>query len=487
MSNLPNILDNPFDVHKLPATPEIFLELQALLDENMPPIKKIIRTILSDPALTLRVLSLVTLTGHFDPLNSTITIAKVINFIGLNPIRELLENQNIFHDELALKNETLFDIHEYWKHSLFAAFAAERMATEMRYQNPEEAYTAALIHDIGKLAIARFSPEKSYRINKMYRSHSNYFKAEEKILRTKHPEIGAEIAEELRLPVSMSSAIFRHHDDHTLLRYKNREKSLELIVFVSNSISKIFCHREHANHYFYEGQENANMFLDFSHTQYRRVVRQVGDKIYKLIDDLHSRSEGLRHYCITLENSCKTVNAQTTKLKEAHNLLHLKEMELKIMEELLPKLTHGKDIEGLILALAQSVSTYVNMKYTAVFLFEKRTNSLINKVHFGLPPDDPMRWATFDLNGSKGTIMTTFKDGKSYNIKSYTESLGENCYSMEEARYVKNFPFATIPILKWKTSIAVLYVSHAMIGQEISKEEFEIFNKFCRYVNKAIS
>ncbi|MCA9735723.1 HDOD domain-containing protein [candidate division KSB1 bacterium] len=474
-------------MHKLPATPEIFLELQSLLDENMPPIKKIIHTILSDPALTLRVLSLVTLTGHFDPANSTITIAKVINFIGLNPIRELLANQNIFHDELALKNETLFDIHEYWKHSLFAAYAAERMATELRYPNPEEAYITALIHDIGKLAIARFSPEKSYRINKIHRSYTDYFKAEEKILRAKHPEIGAEIAEELRLPVAMFSAILRHHDDHTLLRYKNREKSLELIVYVSNSISKIFCDRTHANHYFYEGQENASMFLDFSHTQYRRVVRQVGDKIYNLIDDLHTRSEGLRHYCITLESSCKNVNVQSNKLKETQSLLHLRDMELKVLEELIPKLTHGKDVEGLILALAQSVSTYVNMKYTAVFLFEKRTNSLINKVHFGLPPDDPMRWANFDFNGSRGTIISTFKEGKPFNVVAYNESLGDEYYSHEEARYVKNFPFATFPILKFKTAIAVLYVSHAAIGQGISSDEFGIFNKFCRYINKAIS
>ncbi len=474
-------------MHHLPATPEIFLELQSLLDENMPPIKRIIRTILSDPALTLRVLSLVTLTSHFNPGNSTITIAKVINFIGLNPIRELLENQNIFHDELALKNETLFDIHAFWKHSLFSAFAAERMAIEMHYSNPEEAYIAALLHDVGKLAISKFSPEKSYRINKIHRSHTDYSKAEEKILRAKHPEIGAELAEELRLPINIVNAIFRHHDDQTLLRYKNFDKSTDRIVYVANSISKIFCNRNHANHYFYEGQENASLFLDFSHTQFRRIVRQVGDKIYSLIDELHTRSEGLRHYCITLENSCKSVNVQAVKLKEIQLKLHQKEMELKVLEELLPRLSNGRDVEALILSLAQSISTYADMKYTAIFLYEKRTNSLINKVHFGLPQDDPMRWATFDQNSSKGTIISTFKEFRCYNIEAYNESLGDACYSLEEFRYVKNYPFATIPIMKNGKAIAVLYVSHATLGKPVSKYEFEIFQKFCRYINNAIS
>lgn len=443
--------------------------------------------ILSDPAITLRVLSLVTTTSHFDPANSTITIAKVINFIGLNPIRELLENQSIFNDELALKNKTLFDIHAFWKHSLFAAYAAERMAIEMRFPNPEEVYTAALIHDIGKLAIAQFSPEKSCRINKIHRSHTEYFKAEEKILKAKHPEIGAEIAEELRLPFEIINAIFRHHDDHTLLRAKNFEKSIDRIVYVANSISKIFCNRNHANHYFYEGRENANIFLDFTHSQYTRVVRQVGDKIYLLIDELHTRSEGLRHYCITLESNCNTVGSQTTKIKETQDQLLLQQKELQFLDELLPHLIKGTRPEDLILAMAQNISKYINIKYTVVFFYESRTNNLINKIHFGLPADDPMRWAIFDKKASRGTIISTFNESRSFNITGYNESLGENYYSVEEFRCVKSMPFATIPIIKNKEPVAVLYVSHASVDQPISSEEFAMFQKFCRYVGRSIS
>ncbi len=486
---LTTLFEIPFQADMLPSMPEILLNLRSLLDDNLPPVREITRVILSDPGLTLRTLNLITRTEHFSRHNSTITVAKVINFFGLNPIRELLRSSRIFQDDRNFKQSSLFNLQAYWKHSIFAAFAAEALALELKLIHSETAYIAGLLHDVGKLAVARFAPELNFRLTKSKNASADHLRVEERILKTTHATIGGDLLNAMHMPMDITKAVAQHHKPHGTGRSINTTALLRDIIIVANYIAKLFAEREHSNHYFYQGRDIAHVALELSHQGYRRVVRQVGNQIYNLIDQFSKQSEGLTHYCYELEKLCEAAEGYQRQLETNTAKLMLREQETAILYELLPKLAKEPDETSLLVILARSIAAYTELKYVAVFLLDKSNQKLQNKVHFGFPKDDPMRWASIDLKDGRGVLATCFQNQEVFRIDAYNDRLPEPLYDFNEFRFVKSFPFAALPIVVNQESVGVLYLSYGESGKTLSEDLTamvqKILNQIVRFLKPA--
>ena len=104
--------------------------------------------------------------------------------------------------------------HELWRHSVAAALAAEYMNQFASETIPGIAFTAALMHDIGKLLLTRYiSPDVLIRISVMIESlNFTYLEAEREVLGTDQAEVGCAIARHWHFPEQLVTAIERHHD-----------------------------------------------------------------------------------------------------------------------------------------------------------------------------------------------------------------------------------------------------------------------------------
>ncbi len=131
--------------------------------------------------------------------------------------------------EFGLEENTL------WRHSVAAALAAESMAALCKAQIPPESYAAALLHDIGKLVLARFlDPEiVGYLRRSQDEGRCNPIEAEMEILEVNHAELGALIARHWGLPNAIALGVQYHHapsEDHPQVCH---------VVCVSNVLAKI--------------------------------------------------------------------------------------------------------------------------------------------------------------------------------------------------------------------------------------------------------
>jgi putative nucleotidyltransferase with HDIG domain len=109
-----------------------------------------------------------------------------------------------------------------WRHSVAAALAAESMASMCKVQIPPESYAAALLHDVGKLVLARFlDPDRlSYLQRAQDEGRCNPLQAEMEILEVNHAELGGLIARHWGLPERIALGIQYHHnpaEDHPLV------------------------------------------------------------------------------------------------------------------------------------------------------------------------------------------------------------------------------------------------------------------------------
>ncbi len=101
-----------------------------------------------------------------------------------------------------------------WRHSVAAAVAAETAPGFCQVAVPPETFTAALLHDVGKLVMGRFlDPEILGFIQRAREvDHLNELEAESLLLNVHHGELGGLIAQHWKLPSSVVLGITYHHN-----------------------------------------------------------------------------------------------------------------------------------------------------------------------------------------------------------------------------------------------------------------------------------
>jgi HD-like signal output (HDOD) protein len=109
---------------------------------------------------------------------------------------------------------------DLWRHAVTASVAAEVVRGRTRVRVPVEASTAALLHDIGKLMIARYlSPNLVQLLALAARAERcPSWRAETIVLDTHHGEVGGLVLQSWDLPSTIVEAVIHHHDpeDHDI-------------------------------------------------------------------------------------------------------------------------------------------------------------------------------------------------------------------------------------------------------------------------------
>jgi putative nucleotidyltransferase with HDIG domain len=104
---------------------------------------------------------------------------------------------------------------ELWKHSLLTAYTAVAVTALARGANvdPSIAYTAGLIHDIGKIVITHaLTPEAQAQLRQIIDFGSkSLIEAEREVLGCDHAEVGAFLLQQWGLPEILVAAVANHH------------------------------------------------------------------------------------------------------------------------------------------------------------------------------------------------------------------------------------------------------------------------------------
>jgi diguanylate cyclase (GGDEF)-like protein len=98
----------------------------------------------------------------------------------------------------------------YWRRALLAATSARALADAMHHPMAEEIFLAALLQDVGMLALDQVMPDL-YRGGALQRDHAALAEVERKRLQTDHAEIGGWLMRTWNLPERLHLAIGHSH------------------------------------------------------------------------------------------------------------------------------------------------------------------------------------------------------------------------------------------------------------------------------------
>jgi putative nucleotidyltransferase with HDIG domain len=190
---------------ELPALAPVVQQALVLLEREDFDWHEVAEVIAQDQNLVAQLLKLANsaLTGLRRKVTSLPTALRVL---GARPVRNLLLTMTV-RPFLQVPSEL-----QLWEHSLACGLVAKRLAQQTKLVDPEEAFTAGLLHDIGKTLLIRFFPQSYRRVQQIARRQGcPTFIAERLIFSVTHAEIGAWLLERWRIPSPFCEAVAVHH------------------------------------------------------------------------------------------------------------------------------------------------------------------------------------------------------------------------------------------------------------------------------------
>jgi putative nucleotidyltransferase with HDIG domain len=197
-------------IKAFPGMPGTALKLLALIDDPGMRISQIERILRQDPGLTANVLILAN-SAYFGIPSKVGSIRQAVILLGLKRLIQMVIAACV--SAIMDKPVPGYDLSagELWRHSIAVSVAAEGLVKELQIEAAEEIFTAALLHDVGKLVLGQFVKNDLTQIQTAVSQGIRFEMAETIVLGINHAEVGARILTNWALPLEIVNAIRYHH------------------------------------------------------------------------------------------------------------------------------------------------------------------------------------------------------------------------------------------------------------------------------------
>ena len=233
---LPGFLISDFlKCQRLPSLPSIALRIIRLTQSPTATINDVADTIEHDPALTARLISLANSVHHTRSANTAQTCLEAIQRLGLDATLTVILSFNLFQHSSKEPQHA-----KIWQRSIMSALIARQLAEQVCPQQAGNAFTAALLQDIGILALNATYPEQypeqvdTHDIDSAA-PHAHLVVEEQRYFGSDHTIIGAWLAAKWGLPDTLINTIrFSHAPYRSTGKSRNSGNSLmEMCVRLS--------------------------------------------------------------------------------------------------------------------------------------------------------------------------------------------------------------------------------------------------------------
>ncbi|MEY4580388.1 MAG: hypothetical protein RL701_5091 [Pseudomonadota bacterium] len=192
----------------LPSAPHTYWELTQAAARPEAGVSDFAAIIEQDPAMSLKVLQLVN-SAYFGLPKKTTSAAQAVVRLGVELLKALALSVHAFS---ALKVPSIrgFSIEELQQHSLQTARIGKLMLAHSK--NAGDVFSAAMVHDVGKLVLAVGAPDRfAAVVAEQISSQRPMFEVEHELLGTSHAEVGAYLLASWGLPLQLVEAVAFHH------------------------------------------------------------------------------------------------------------------------------------------------------------------------------------------------------------------------------------------------------------------------------------
>lgn len=195
----------------LPTLPDVVARVMQIVSNPLTTAEDLNQVISLDQALTFKVLRLANSAYYGFPKEIT-HITQAVMILGFNTIRNLALSVSVHKMLFADRDRGLFNYRDFWKHCVAVGVCARILARRLGYKSEENAFTAGLLHDIGKSLLDRLDHAGFIGAIEASRERgAALWRMEQERLGVDHAAVGGRLAEIWNLPADLRQAIESQH------------------------------------------------------------------------------------------------------------------------------------------------------------------------------------------------------------------------------------------------------------------------------------
>jgi two-component system cell cycle response regulator len=200
-----SLIDRLRTARQLPSPPRIALRILELCRREDTEIHEIADVIMSDPALSGRLLRYAN--SSFVGVGRKVTsVRDAVLLLGLRAVKLTALGFSLISPDFQPRCPA-FNLRRFWAQCFATAVIARRVAAQRFRTDREEAFTAGLLSKIGRLALAHGLPDEYHRVLTAVRTGTPLMAAERDQLGLDHMEFGAQLLADWGLPRVLVDAL----------------------------------------------------------------------------------------------------------------------------------------------------------------------------------------------------------------------------------------------------------------------------------------
>lgn len=189
-------------IDKLPKIPKVVQELMDLVNNEQSDLNQIAEKISMDQVISARVLRLSN-SAHFGRARTVSSIDEAVIRLGLGPIRTLVIASALMS---AFPKVEGLDLNNFWGTTFEVASLSKAISSHVK-EDPNEAFTAGMLHNIGDLLIYTVAPDEAQKIELHVEAGKTKQEAQQLILNTDTAQLGGELANNWKFADTLVQAI----------------------------------------------------------------------------------------------------------------------------------------------------------------------------------------------------------------------------------------------------------------------------------------
>lgn len=199
-------------IDDLPPLPAVAARVMGMAEDERTSAMDLAQVLATDQALTAKLIR-ISNSAFYGFARRISTVREAVVILGFKQVRQVALGASLMNTFRRMPNET-FDLDLFWGHSVAVAVAAEALAKRTFTVKPEDAFTAGILHDIGRLVIRQVLPaefEQAVQIAK--RGEAPLHVAELMTTGYAHDEVGRALGELWKFPGHLVEAVECHHNE----------------------------------------------------------------------------------------------------------------------------------------------------------------------------------------------------------------------------------------------------------------------------------
>jgi putative nucleotidyltransferase with HDIG domain len=245
----------------------VLSSLLAALSQADTDASQVVQLITFDPSLTANVLKLCN-SAYFGAATPASGLDEAVQRIGFNQIYRIVASVSGSRMLSPPQAGYGFAAGELWKHSVAAAVAAQCLAEDLG-DDANIIFTAALLHDIGKLVLAGALVDQYPTLvqETEVRQHS-LLEAEKTILGVQHAEIGGRLLAQWNFPPNLVGGVWFHHQPSEA----GAHDRLAAYVYLGNMIAHFMGYSYGHQAFAFRGRNEALEILSLTPEQLPQIM-----------------------------------------------------------------------------------------------------------------------------------------------------------------------------------------------------------------------